>query len=135
MLEIYSVTVLRAEAREAATLEVVESDSHHARLLLRLGTRIFEADARDCFDALQQLRRKLAQEGLDVFCYGASRDVWPSGMGRSMGGGRKAYRTALGQSAQGPLLQIFESGPDIDLVSVEEQESFHQRWIASLQSS
>ena len=91
-----------------------------------------EAEASDYFEALQKVRRDLATRGLDVLCYGSSRDVYPSGMGRSMGLGLKAYRLTIGKQATGPLLVIFDSGPDIDLASVEEQDRYFQDWIASL---
>ena len=45
--------------------------------------------------AARQGNREAA--GFLLECYGASRTVYPSGMSLSMGGGRRAYRLALGR--------------------------------------
>ena len=41
----------------------------------------------DLFDALIALRRRLEDLGCRLLCAGARRDVYPSGMSRTMGGG------------------------------------------------
>ena len=133
--ENYSVLLLDAGERSSASLEVIETSKDCTRLTLRAKDRVFDAAAKDCFAALQQLRRVLSKEGLDLLCYGASRDVYPSGMGRSMGGGRKAYRNVIGQPARDPVVSIFDSGPEIIAASVDEQESFHRQWVESLRKS
>jgi len=54
--------------------------------------KTLEAEAPDFFEALCLIRRRLESEGLIPFCYGASLNVYPSGMARDMGAGLKAYR-------------------------------------------
>jgi hypothetical protein len=44
----------------------------------------------DVFKALQDLRLVLEAQGVRLLCAGARLDVWPSGMSRDMGGGKKA---------------------------------------------
>jgi hypothetical protein len=91
----------------------------------------FSAEGRDFFDAFQDVRRWLGKRGLIPFCYGASLNVWPSGMGRDMGQGLKAYKTQMGAPAT-ELVRIFEGGPDVIPAHVEAQEQFHNDWINSL---
>jgi hypothetical protein len=95
--------------------------------------RSVSASADDVFFALVAVRRALEAEGLLLECYGASRNVWPSGMALSMNGGRLAYRMTLGQPGrQDDLVGIFETGPDVAPVTVQEQEAFVQQWRDSL---
>lgn len=98
--------------------------------------RSIEATAPDFFEALCDLREQLLADGLIPFCYGASLNVYPSPMARSMGGGLKAYRLKLGQQAlAADLTGIFAEGPDIVPASVENQREYYDRWIASLRAS
>jgi len=47
--------------------------------------------------------------------------------------GSKAYKTFLGQQGRSTdLVDIFEKGPGIEMVSVEEQDEFHRQWFESL---
>ena len=50
------------------------------------------AEGPDLFEALQAVRRRLEDAGMLLCCQGARADVFPSGMSRQMGGGRRAYR-------------------------------------------
>jgi hypothetical protein len=75
---------------EAIFIEELESDICRLSCEYR-GKRIL-AEATDFFEALCQIRIMLEKEGLIPFCYGASLDVWPSGMARDMGAGRKAIK-------------------------------------------
>lgn len=89
--------------------------------------------ASDFFQALSDVRHDLAREGLIPFCYGASLNVYPSGMARQMGAGLKAYRLTMGQQARmADLVEIFSTGPDVIPAHVEAQEAFFQDWIGSL---
>jgi hypothetical protein len=79
------------------------------------------------------VRRTLEAEGLLVNTYGASKNVWPSGMARSMGAGLKAYRMTPGKpSSLADLVPIFEVGPDVEPVTVAEQQKFCDQWFVSL---
>ena len=52
----------------------------------------FEARANDAFEALCIVREHLEPQGWRLGVVGAQIDVWPSGMARDQGGGKKAYR-------------------------------------------
>ena len=94
--------------------------------------RTIEREANDLFEALIQLREELAKLGAVPLCAGARRDVFPSGMSRSMGGARKAYVTRAGQDpGAADLVDIFEVARD-NIGSVAEQAAFHRDWIESL---
>jgi hypothetical protein len=84
----------------------------------------FEGVGLDYFDALCRVREQL--EGIDywLLCYGSSLNVFPSGMCRDMGNGLVAYRD---RSKSNDIVQIFETGPDVQPVSVAEQRAFAER--------
>jgi hypothetical protein len=90
------------------------------------------SEARDIFDAFESLRELFEGDGVQLLCAGARPDVRPSGMSRSMSGGRKAY--VLGSKGQGSindLVDIFEYA-DRDVVgTVREQREFYATWLAS----
>lgn len=91
-------------------------------------------DESDFFRALQTIRRRgLQPKGLIPFCYGASLNVWPSGMARDMGLGLKAYRMEMGRPAT-ELVDIFAEGSDVIPSLVAEQDAFARDWFASLGS-
>jgi hypothetical protein len=103
------------------------------KLALRFANRkvVFSAD--DYFSAMCSIRLELEQDGLLLNCYGASRNVRPSPMSIDMGAGEKAYRLKLGEQAHiVDLVSIFDSGPDVEPVTVDAQEAFFNSWIASL---
>ncbi len=123
---------LRDGATRECSIEVTEAPPW--RLLfsgLDLKNREFSGD--DLFDALIALRTELEGTGAQLLCAGARLDVFPSGMSRSMGGGRKAYATRPGAPALvTDLVDIFDyAGPEI-VGSVAQQEAFHQEWVRSL---
>ena len=83
----------------------------------------------DFFNAFCRIREQLARSGIYPVCYGASRNVYPSGMSRDMGAGLKAHRLQMGRQAQlEDLVHIFDSGPDIELATVEAQKAFAEAW-------
>jgi hypothetical protein len=91
--------------------------------------RIFEGS--DLFDALMSLRKQLEGAGFRLLCAGARRDVYPSGMARSMGNARKAYIFELGKPAT-ELVDIFAEARPEQVGTVDEQQRFRQQWMTSL---
>jgi hypothetical protein len=89
-------------------------------------------DGDDLFEAMIGLRKELEGLGCLLLCAGARADVFPSGMSRSMAGGRKAYVTRLGMPAgRSDVVDIFDyAGPE-SVGTVEQQREFHQKWIVS----
>jgi hypothetical protein len=54
-------------------------------------------------------------------------------MSRDMGGGVKAYRLTIGRPvSRNDLVFIFDTAPDLDIVSPEEQRAFFERYRASI---
>jgi hypothetical protein len=95
--------------------------------------RVHTAEASDYFEALCRVREVLEQDGARLLCYGASRDVYPSGMARDMGSGLRAYRTSMGHRASGSdLMDIFATGPDVQPATVEEQRRYRDEWLVSI---
>ena len=95
------------------------------------GLRQYEA--RDLFEAMIALRKELEKSRRQLLCAGARFDVFPSGMSRSMSGGRKAYKHRLGITPEKTdLVDIFEYAELESVSSVEQQVEFHKKWIASI---
>lgn len=91
----------------------------HCRLLCKYRDKAVESTATDFFQALCDVRSLLAKDGLIPFCYGASLNVYPSGMARDMGQGRKACKLAMGRQARREdLVDIFSGGLDVVPASV-----------------
>jgi hypothetical protein len=98
---------------------------------LSLNGRKITAAAPDFFDALMQLRKVLEEEDSFLLVYGASRNVWPTKGLRTQG--LLAYR--MGFDEQGPcmdLVNIFESGPDVQPCTVAAQRRFVNDWFESI---
>lgn len=92
-----------------------------------------EVIADDYFSALRAIRQRLEAEGMRVKCHGAERDVYVSPMSRDMGYGLYGHRIRLGQQArEEDRVPIFDAGPDTHPVTVQEQDDFYKRWLASL---
>lgn len=95
--------------------------------------KLLEFTATDFFQALCDVRSHMAKDGLIPFCYGASLNVYPSGMARDMGYALKAYKLTQGKPARTiDLVEIFVEGPDVIPASVAAQQQFFDDWIASL---
>ena len=132
MDEQHEITLIGGEDGDKA-LFTTHEDGELAGLTCSYCGRTIQAEASDFFDALCQVRRRLAFERLVPFCYGASLNVYPSRMARDMGQGLKAYRLTKGQAGRmNDLVGIFEAGPDVRPASVEAQEAFWREWLASL---
>jgi hypothetical protein len=113
--------------------EEAPEDEERVKLTLDFNGKEISSVEDDYFSAMCSIRRVLEQGGALLRCYGASRNVYPSGMSRSMGGGVKAYKMSMGSPAKTKdLVSIFETGPDVDPVTVAEQEDFFKKWIQSL---
>jgi hypothetical protein len=83
----------------------------------------------DFFNAFCRIREQLANSGIFPVCYGASRDVYPNGMCRSMKVGLTSLRLHMGMQAQlGDEVHIFDTGPDVELATVEAQKEFADAW-------
>jgi hypothetical protein len=128
----YTIKLIGGAAGEVATF-VLSEVSDQCLLVMTYRGRTIEAVADDFFESLIQLRLQLEKDGLIPFCYGASLNVWPSGMSRQMGGGLKAYRLTEGRQARiADLVDIFDEGPDVTASPVIDQRAFADKWLISL---
>jgi hypothetical protein len=87
----------------------------------------------DIYKAMQKLREYLEARGCQLLCVGARRDVVPSGMSRSMGGGRIAYVVRIGKPAT-ELVDIFDYAEPALVGTVKAQRAYVDAWFASLRA-
>src|SRR5262249_42713764 len=105
---------------------------HQCRLTLRYSGGEITAEATDFFEAMCQIRKELESQGLRPVCFGCCKNVYPSSMCRGMGKGLKAYKQELGRRAmRTDLVMIFDTAPDIQPVTVDDQTEFHYQWLQS----
>jgi hypothetical protein len=130
----HTIHLIGGNENETASLSTEQVDKR-CRVVIRYRNRIMEADGSDYFEAFCQLRLRLKAERLIPFCYGASLNVYPSGMSRSMGSGLRAYRlTPKKQTNAADLVHIFNSGADVIPASVANQKEFFTDWLKSLKA-
>ena len=97
------------------------------------GGTVFADSDEGFFDALSLIRRAIEPDGYRLVCLGASAGVFPSGMSRGMGTGDMAYRLEDGKPAlTKDLVSIFDADESVVPATVEEQESYFNKWIESL---
>jgi len=110
-------------------------DPEMIKLALVFSDRELTKTDTDYFAALRSIRRELEDEGIRVNCYGASKNVYPSNMSLVMGAGVKAFKLVIGERAKiDNLVSLFDSGPDVILSIVEEQDAFFELWTKSVSS-
>lgn len=131
MGEQHEIALIGAGDDERAV--ITEQDIANAcKLTCAYRGKTIEAEAPDFFEALCLIRRQLEPEGLIPLCYGASLNVYPSGMARDMGAGLKAYRLKKGvHTRMTDLVEIFDAGPDVIPASVDAQEEFWRDWLTT----
>ena len=128
----YSINLIGCKDDETATI-TTEDRGDLCHITFRYWDRVVESVGTDYFEAFCQIRLHLEDVRLIPVCYGASLNVFPSGMGRDMGPGLSAYRCTLGQQAMSvDLVHIFDSGDDVIPASVAKQRQYHDEWIRSL---
>ncbi|MEN8376960.1 MAG: hypothetical protein ABFS34_16150 [Gemmatimonadota bacterium] len=106
--------------------EYTESERiRHVDILFQGGS--YRGSAGDYFGALMEARPPLEHAGYRLLCYGASRNVWASGMARCMAQGLLAVLHGR-PFADGPV-HIFETGPEVVPATVDEQMDFLGEWL------
>ena len=132
------VVILPDKSRASAELHISDEDPETGLVEISIAFAGRELNQRgaDYFSTLVAIREMLETENILLTCYGASRNIYPSPMSRSMGSGEKAYRLTLGQPARSnDLVSIFDVGPDVEPATVVEQAAFYQKWLKSLAQS
>lgn len=130
-METHSIFLIGGADNERATLFEDEVDGNcHLKLIWRGSETTASAD--DFFEALCGVRLELEAEGLLLFCYGASLNVYPSGIARSMALGKTAYKMQTGKHASmSDLVDIFSEGPDVIPATVARQREYFNEWVSS----
>jgi len=114
--------------------EIYAEGKEICRISLEQGTEVRVAESEeDFFDALKRLRLDLEKTGALLHCFGASENVYPSGMQRSMGPAILAYKMRIGSpTSRQDIVNIFEADETVVPSTVEQQERFLRRWVDSL---
>lgn len=134
MTETYSIRLVGGDDGECATFDLDDAGDL-CLIVCRYRDKTIVCKESDFFEALVSVRRQLQADGLMPYCYGASLNVFPSGMARDMAQGLKAYKMVLGKLARlADLVDIFDQGPDIVPANVDAQEHFWRDWLASARS-
>jgi hypothetical protein len=126
-----SVNVKILGAAQPASLELRMSGESYILARLPDGESV-EGTGEDFFEALDDLRMTLEARGRHLLCAGARKDVHPSSMQRQAEQGRRAY--ALGGIPKGekpPVVGIFDPAGAADVVSVEVQRDWYEKWLAA----
>jgi len=131
--------ILADGSRAPATImadEVRGNGGEIYRVSLQQGTDLKAAESKiDFFEALILLRLDLEKAGSLLHCFGASKDVYPSGMQRSMGAAISAHRMRMGwPSTRQDIVNIFEADETVIPSTVTQQERFRRAWGDSLKS-
>jgi hypothetical protein len=125
----HHVILVGGAVDEPATIVATSNGPDDCHIAVSYRGKCLDGNGADFFAAFQQVRMQLEGEGLVPYCYGASLDVWPSGMCRSMGQGMLGYRLKRGSStSREDIVRIFDSGLDVVPASVAEQRKFFEEW-------
>jgi len=112
--------------------DIFEDNIDYIMLELSIGNHKWYAKSDEsAFRALIEIRKKIIP--IKLYCYGASRNVYPSPMMESMGGGFKAYKLLPGRRARTEdIVNIFDYEDGLDIVDTDEQEEYYNQWLSSL---
>lgn len=83
----------------------------------------------DFSSALLDLRERIEKTGWRQLVKGVARNVWASGMSRSMGGWIKAYKLEKGIAASlDRMVNISEAADEAEVGTFAEQQAFFWHW-------
>jgi hypothetical protein len=127
----HQIFLIGSHDDEAATFIETETDDACV-LTCKYREKTVSATADDFFEALCKVRLELEAEHLIPFCYGASLNVYPSGMARSMARGKAAYKMQAGKhGTKKDLVRIFSEGQDVIPATVAQQREYWKEWVSS----
>jgi len=116
-------------------IEFLEHDNGLVSLKLSLekDSIYIEKSGDNYFDLLQEIRKELELEEIELLCNGTSLNVYPSAMQLDMGEGERAYRLKMGCHTQmSDIVETFEyDEANYKSCTVAEQIVFYERWILS----
>lgn len=130
----YTIHLIGGEEGEIAKI-TSETTEDNCKVEFHYRGKTISSEDFDCFSAFSRIREILEKEDLIPFCYGASLNVYPSGMCRDMGRGKIAYKNKMGrQTSRDDLVPIFEEGADVIPASVKNQREYFEEWLESLKT-
>jgi hypothetical protein len=125
----HSVHLIGGEDGELATVEANSLGRDKCVVAVTYRNKTIHGEGRDYFEALREVRKLMEPDRLIPFCYGASLNVYPSGMSREMAQGMVAYRMTLGRpTRREDLVRIFDAGPDVIPAFVAQQSEYFDDW-------
>ena len=128
----FEIYLIGGDEDEKAVV-TTESVDGKCKLTFSYRDKELSAQEHDFFAAFCDIREQLEEERLIPFCYGASLNVYPSGMCRDMGSGMVAYKIEIGRRAsRDNLVKIFEQGHDVIPSSVSQQKEHFEQWLQSI---
>lgn len=85
------------------------------------------------FSVLQEIRKVLVEDGIELLCNGTSVNVYPSAMQLGMGGGDRAYYLRMGiHTSMDDIVEVFDYDPTNHIRgSIDQQIEYHKRWVIS----
>ena len=126
----YKIHLIGGKDDESATIVTSYVNNNFCHIQFEYQGQTIQETALDYFECLCKIRLRLESEKLIPFCYGASLTVYPSGMGRDMGRGLKAYKHTIGKQAKlTDLVFIFDEGLDVIPSTVANQKAYYEEWI------
>ncbi|MEO8396683.1 MAG: hypothetical protein ABI700_27065 [Chloroflexota bacterium] len=135
--EVFATSIILSGGEQMAAEFLVwdsdPADTDQVKLALKFAGKQIVVSDDDYVAVLRKIRLQLEQDHILLNCYGASRNAHVSPMSSDMGAGWKAYRLKLGEQAKiASLVSIFETGADVDPVTVAEQDAFFEAWKQTL---
>ena len=131
--ELINVFVFYDGKRIKSTFQLNEEYSDYVELTLTVMEQHYRAYASTFFRAMSKIRANLELENKYLICYGASEDVYPSGMSVSMGTGRLAYRCKPGTPAlRTDIVDIFNADDYCVPATIQAQKRFNEKWLKSI---
>jgi hypothetical protein len=100
------------------------------KLSVKYNNKIISSCEEFCFLAFQNLRKKLIESGIDLKCYGAKENVYPSPL---MMFTSKAYFLKLGKQAKNnDIVDIFDFVEINKSIAPKNQDLFYELWVKNL---
>lgn len=127
-LEIFKISSIEVVSDKAFVLE--NDDSGDFVIDSRSIDEELYVESEYPFTALQEYRRILRSKGMDVNCYGALPNVYPSPM--LMNSTKAYYLTMHEPATMKCAVEIFDYFKVGKSSSVDSQDDFYRKWIKSL---
>lgn len=105
------------------TLKLYSKDNHFS----------MEKRGDNFFTVLQDIRKTLVKDDIEILCNGTSVNVYPSAMQLGMGSGDRAYFLRMGlHTTMDDLIEVFDYDPICHIRgTLQDQLEYYNRWVIS----